>query len=69
MKNKNKQTKSCGNNLSMEPKIPSLFIVMGSHIFSAQIRPMLNRVILKMLKHLALCVFSLSSLDYLLSTS
>lgn len=40
---------------------------MNSHVFSAQIRPTLNRVILKILNHLALFVFSLSY--HILSTS
>lgn len=42
---------------------------MGSHVFSAQIRPILNRAILKMPSHLALFLFSLSSLYHLPSTS
>lgn len=40
-----------------------------SFFFSAQIRPILNRAILKMSRHLALLLFSLSSLCYLLFTS
>lgn len=46
-----------------------VYIAMGSHVFSAQIRAILNRVILKTPKHLALFLFFLSSLNYLLSAS